>query len=363
MNILILTGKFGMGHESVARALSEEILSNRNHKILRVDILDYLYPQFSDYVYGSFNIVVNKYPELHNKFYDLMNNGKIMDLRHSLSLNRKIDFLIKSHKIDLVISTMPLSNLIMSNYKAYKNKELELVSVITDIEAHSKWIFKNIDHYLVPSKSSREDLLKMGIDSHRIHITGIPLRKEFQRKFEITGFKNKKVLILGGGLGLIPNIDRLLLALRKEEIEVTIVTGKNLKLKTYLEKEYPKVNVLGFVDDMDRLMEESNYIISKAGGITSFEAIKARTPIVVIEPFLKQEIENSKFIEKNRIGRVVWNIEELEGEIASLFSDEISYYRQLLKMEELTASMDSSLILSLIDSLTYRDKVIDYGDL
>ena len=48
MNILILTGKFGMGHVKCAEAISEEIhASNADASITTVDVMDYLFPHFT----------------------------------------------------------------------------------------------------------------------------------------------------------------------------------------------------------------------------------------------------------------------------------------------------------------------------
>ena len=50
MNILILTGKFGMGHYSAAEAIKQEIEENYkdiNVNIKIIDIIDYLFPAIS----------------------------------------------------------------------------------------------------------------------------------------------------------------------------------------------------------------------------------------------------------------------------------------------------------------------------
>ena len=44
--------------------------------------------------------------------------------------------------------------------------------------------------------------------------------------------------------------------------------------------------------ELSDYLKESDVIITKPGGITTFEAIKARTPLYVIEPTLEQELGN-----------------------------------------------------------------------
>ena len=73
MNILILTGRFGMGHYSAANAIKEEIEScYYDMKIDIVDIVEYLVPETSQYVYGSFEVLVSKFGNIYNFFNKVM---------------------------------------------------------------------------------------------------------------------------------------------------------------------------------------------------------------------------------------------------------------------------------------------------
>ena len=76
MKVLILTGKFGMGHYSVSEAIKEEI-NNKDSKIevKIVDIIDYLMPSASKVIYKSFNTLVTKWSNLYN--FISMNNEDI----------------------------------------------------------------------------------------------------------------------------------------------------------------------------------------------------------------------------------------------------------------------------------------------
>ena len=53
-------------------------------------------------------------------------------------------------------------------------------------------------------------------------------------------------------------------------------------------------------------MKKAELIITKAGGITLFEAIHSNTPIYIVYPFLSQEIGNAKFVENKGLGKVIW---------------------------------------------------------
>ncbi|HBZ0261345.1 TPA: UDP-diphospho-muramoylpentapeptide beta-N-acetylglucosaminyltransferase, partial [Clostridioides difficile] len=56
MKVLILTGKFGMGHYSASNSLSEDIKAKfDNSEITIKDIFEYIMPNYSDKMYKTFS--------------------------------------------------------------------------------------------------------------------------------------------------------------------------------------------------------------------------------------------------------------------------------------------------------------------
>ena len=122
------------------------------------------------------------------------------------------------------------------------------------------------------SKKTKNEILKKGVPKNKVIITGIPVRDEFKKKYQK---KNKKeVLIMGGGLGIIPAIYKLIDDLTEDEsIKIRIIVGKNEDLLRKLKKKYPKLSIIGYTDELHKYMKEASLIVTKAGGITIFEAI------------------------------------------------------------------------------------------
>ena len=61
MNIIILTGRFGMGHIKAAEAIREEILrDNEANNVEIIDFMDYMFPAISKYIYKGFNFLVKQ---------------------------------------------------------------------------------------------------------------------------------------------------------------------------------------------------------------------------------------------------------------------------------------------------------------
>ena len=87
--------------------------------------------------------------------------------------------------------------------------------------------------------------------------------------------------------------------------------------------KYKNIKVIGYTEEVSKYMKNSDLIISKSGGITLFEAIYSEVPMYVINPFLVQEIKNSKFIEKEKIGKVIRDKDfDIVSDILNLINDD-----------------------------------------
>lgn len=99
---------------------------------------------------------------------------------------------------------------------------------------------------------------------------------------------------MGGGLGLIPEADALLEALgRDASLHVTVIAGRNEALLRRVRERFPQVEAVGYTDRVEQYMGRADLVITKSGGITTFEAIYAQTPLYVLRPFLVQETGNA----------------------------------------------------------------------
>ena len=57
------------------------------------------------------------------------------------------------------------------------------------------------------------------------------------------------------------------------------------------------MRALGFVDEVDVLLEACDVLVSKAGGLTCSEALVKHTPMVIFRPTPGQEVNNARFLE------------------------------------------------------------------
>ncbi len=309
MNVLILTGRFGMGHYSAASTISQQIQQQYpTANIVLKDIFELITPRHYHSFYQAYTAMVNHASIFYNTYYKLTEKNKRNIKPPMMLLLFQILYrLLKQVQPDIIFSTLPLCSQLVSQYQNYHYLSAPLVTCITDISTHSEWINEHTSYYLVGSRAVKEELINRGVAPSIIHVSGIPVKSEFKQKHPVYGMEKKQLLIMGGGLGLIPTSPKFYQQLNQlHTVKTTIILGNNQKLYRKLSGIYDNIEVIGYTDKVYEYMQKADMILSKPGGITMFESIYSELPLLVICPFLEQEIKNAKFIEHHGIGKVIW---------------------------------------------------------
>ncbi len=301
MNILILTGKFGMGHLSAANALREQ-LGQDGHRAEVVDLFEYAAPELAQAMYWWFNVLVTYGGVFYNIYHDLTVNDS-GDSRGD-NLLGGLDRLLDEYEPDVVVSTHPICSAAMAKYKEEGPSDIPLVTCVTDVTCHSEWLHPATDCYLVAEESVRQGFIAKGADPDAVVVSGIPVSGRFQPARKDPS-QRRELLIMGGGLGLMPRRDSFYQALNGlPGVHTTILTGRNDKLFQRLNGRYENIEAVPFTTQVDKYMARASLMLSKPGGITCFEAIAARLPILAWQPFLKQEQENANFLVRRGMARI-----------------------------------------------------------
>ena len=356
MKILILTGKFGMGHWSASMSLRQQLLRafpGAEAEVL--DLIAYTRPNSSEAMYRWFNLLVTQGSGLFNLYYKLTEDLPAGDWRlfEEQEMDR-LEELLADRQPDAVIATHPICARMMSRWKKETGSALPLITCVTDLSSHSEWIHKGTDCYLVGSEEIKEKLAAKGVDREIICVTGIPVRLEFKRPGRRRADGQRRLLIMGGGLGLMPRKDPFYEALNAlPNVRTTIITGSNQKLYDRLAGKYPNIEVLGFTDRVYEYMAASDLVLTKPGGITMFESIFSELPILVWEPFLEQEKNNARFLVKRGLGRVAAKEpDECLTAIRELIYDDYTLADMSAKMHALKEQLEQESLTHILARLT-----------
>jgi processive 1,2-diacylglycerol beta-glucosyltransferase len=121
---------------------------------------------------------------------------------------------------------------------------------------------------------------------------------------------------MGGGMGF-GNIENTMASLLNSNLDIQIiaVTGTNQRLKHQLEESArnssKKVVILSYTDRINELMDISDLLITKPGGMTVSEALVKGLPIFIISPIPGQEEGNASFLIKSGVASKIVNSNHL----------------------------------------------------
>ena len=330
--VLILTAQFGAGHISAANAIRDYILEQDNTcNIIIQNFISASIPQMNKSMVKLYENNTKYTPGLYNYYYYLKKSFYSKNnLYHKLYTPKLIEYILDK-KPDLIISTFPLAASCVHNFKIkYPDLDIPTLTVITDVVDSLEWIYPDTSMYFVPSCEIKNRFVQKGISPKCIKTTGIPINKHFYTDEKIHIPNKYRILLLGGGRGLFDVDNDFMYWIDEfikdcpDNIEVTIVTGKNAKLYKYFTEKKPlsNIKVLGYVNDMHNLIKNYDFMITKPGGATLFEGIHSQTPVIVKVPKVGQEIENAKFIIDKGIGVVYTDTNDLKNIFYELVSGE-----------------------------------------
>lgn len=322
MKVVILAAKYGMGHMSAAKSIEQDIKKfNNSAEVKIIDFYEYTMPVLSKYLYKAFSWLIKYAQPLYSSYYtdsDKKTGNNDLLTRKFAAFAKKLEV---EEKPDVIISTFPLISKGIGYYKEISGSKVHLITTITDVSSHHEWINEGTDKYLVACEDIKNELIDKGIDSDRIVVYGIPVSNLFRDNYSrgterkslfsspkvvnIMDYskKNKELLIMGGGLGLLPKEESFYEKLNTlDNLHTTIVTGNNKEMYDHLKDKYERITVLGFSNNVHELMDRADCVVTKPGGITVFEAIYSLTPIISFESSLPNEVKNIDFIEDNNFG-------------------------------------------------------------
>ena len=312
MKIWILTSGFGSGHRSAAEALAEAERS-KGHTVVVSDIVELLYPRQAKLIYAFFRRVICKNSWVYN-FLNQFGRKEYETATISPNLQKEMDRICP----DQIITTW-------SGCGRKLGKVPVPVHVcITDLGVHTGWLYPYATSYWVATREVAEKLKGMNIADEKIQIRGIPVREKFRCLPQKSVLhKTKQLLIMGGGLGIIPWLDEFLQESKgMPDVRITVIAGKNHSLYKRLIRVYPWVHTVGFVQNIDQYLAQADLVLSKPGGISIFESIYAATPYIAMYPAYEHELENADFIERERIGLTIHAGESVYWKIKALLANE-----------------------------------------
>lgn len=246
----------------------------------------------------------------------------------------------------IVVSVHPLTQHIFARVLKETGLagKIPLVTVVTDpcYGFWKGWACDDVQLYLVASPEARDQLIDYGIAPERIKISGMPVHPKFVFPGEqaaraartAIGLDAEKftVFVNAGweGGGNIPEIFRELIH-GELDVQAIFLAGRNEELRLTAESmaaeaRFP-IKVIGYSDQVEQLMGAANVMISKLGGLTTFEALACRLPIIAdaITTPMPQEIGTANLIIKRGAGILLNQARDIVPIVRRMVEDTAHY--------------------------------------
>lgn len=328
--ILILYSKTGGGHFRVARSVEKEL------KQLNPACHVTLYDGLEQTNYGlrtnpskGFLLLTSKLLHLYNAGYLATNNHlgtKLLrkDIKETWGANlRKV---IDEQSPDIIISTHHF--LSPSTIKGPK-PAVPFLMVVSDLGHPHKIWFDSLLHTIFVLDRNMVNYANSMLDEHKLKNKvrpeiincgfpiGVHLGKRTDKQLHNT------LLLMGGGAGT-GNLEEQAIKLVKSfpNKKIIVVCGNNEKLKIkLLNKNIRNLQVYGFINNIDKVIDQSDIVITKAGPNTIMENILHNKPLIITSWVGMQEKGNGDYVKKLGVGISIEDINDLPVAVNSVYNN------------------------------------------
>lgn len=362
MKVLILSVGTGHGHNQVGSAIKNRIDSYENMQCEKLDTFKYIHPILGSSLAEGYLMATKYTPGFYGKFYHMAERRKPSDTLSVVRavnsiLARKLTDFLEDYRPEVTVCTHVFAAQMITRLKKRPLAGMTL-GVVTDFTIHPYWEETDLDYYITPNEMLNEQALQKGIALEKICPVGIPIHEKFSSKVgkssarDLLQLEDKPtVLVMGGSMGY-GNILEVLEQLDTSPLDFQIlcVCGNNASLKERIDEmlSRKKIYNYGFVNNIDLLMDASDCIITKPGGLTVSESLAKGLPMILVNPIPGQEERNAQFLVENGAAIAVTKDTSADLALEGILRNGFTQAKLLESVEKLARPHASSDVCDLI---------------
>ncbi|HEY9788005.1 MAG TPA: glycosyltransferase [Candidatus Obscuribacterales bacterium] len=323
----------GGGHRSAVEAINaalNEVISKdfpeHSFHIMSDAAVEKSHP-INQFFVDLYNYLLRHRQEWMKYYFWAIQTFKPNDTELGYQMIKKYFFhLMAEMRPSVIVSVHPMTNQYVA--RALKEENLagkvKLITVVTDPNGNfwRGWACPDGDLTLVPNSLSKQQLVEWGVPSEKIRIVGMPVHPDFTRPPTLTredflgplGLDPAKLTLCinagwaGGGnmVDIYRQLDHV-----ERDIQVVFMCGRNEKLYSYAKHLTAgrrwKTAVMPFYEKMSDVMAHVDLMVTKAGGLTTFEALARRLPMAfdTITPPMPQEMGTVDLLVKEKLAHKI----------------------------------------------------------
>jgi processive 1,2-diacylglycerol beta-glucosyltransferase len=353
--ILILTASYGEGHNSAARGIRDGLARTAPAAEVEMhDLFGETYGRFNDLIRQAYLAVVNHMPRAWGSVYRWLDRKKTFDkdFTRFSPLKKRLTDLLSRFQPDVVVSVFPAYPYLLQQVLG-PSRSCKSVVVVTDsITVNAIWYRCAADYFLVPNPQSAAVVRAGGIAPELIKTFGFPVSPKFadlprDRQAPSSESPPHVLYMINAGTRRAPELVGRLLDLN---IELIVTVGRDEKLRRAIEavagnseiigarenfrsrKACPersrRIEILGWTDQLPRILCQSHLLIGKAGGAMVQETIAAGCPMIINHIVSGQEEGNAQLIVETNSGAIVHSPAEVAAQVQRAFADDARLWRE-----------------------------------
>lgn len=339
--LLILTAGFGEGHNAAARALALACDERHGPGGARVaDVFALAAPRLNRLLRRAYVGLINQAPNVWSAAYGWLDRSTVFPyvLRSMRWERGVITELIRREEPAAIVCTFPAYAYLLGALSRDGRMSVPFFNIVTDsISINSLWWRGGAAGWFLPNEDSAHVLRRARIDERKLHVLGFPVPPFFDAQAEELsppplgyGVTPRVLYIINSGTRGAAETARRLLT--ETPWEITCTVGRNQPLRNELQRlsagRAMPCRILGWTDEIPRLLMTHHVVVSKAGGATTQEALAARCPMIVNQIVPGQEEGNYALLRRHGIGALAETPTEVIAALRLAFRAQGLIWRQ-----------------------------------
>lgn len=325
MKILFLSATVGAGHNVIAQNISNELNKMGNEtKIVKLFDKAPFFNWILTKIFFKLNALT---PKIFSKAYQQQKTKKQIPFESLMLHSAKKHVLkeINDFKPDVIFCTIVYAALFLEKYKDSIDGNPQRYFYVTDYDLMPQYKrTRALDYLVIPTENLFNQVIKDEFSAEKVYTINLPVAEKFNLSLNKDELQKKynldpdifTILIMSGAAGG-ADLKQILKSLSQEEdkLQLIIVNGKNKKSFNMVERLKKKTNKtilnFGYCSNIDELMEVSNLLIGKPGGMTLNESMSKQLPMCSLTNIPEPELSNLKFFKDKGIMIPIDNKKEI----------------------------------------------------
>jgi UDP-N-acetylglucosamine:LPS N-acetylglucosamine transferase len=352
--MIVSASGYGRGHEALADALVEELgVTVPAASVVVVDGMQETFGRLNRRGRDAYARQVAQDPAGYGRGYALSAlpaPARGLGRAFWLVATRALADQAREHRPDVVVSTHPFMTNALGRMRRHGQLAAPVLVPLHNLDPHPSWMAPGVDLHVanVPEDVPRIERnfrrayqrAELRLETAtppvdlRLHSHFSPEQQTAARRRFGLPEEAPVLLVSGGSLDYpLPDEDFQALLDSRPDLHVAVTTGRSDEFAAALRSAFPggRLHPIPFTTDMPDLLRASDGVLLKDTGMTTYEALRAGTPVILYRPLPGQGVAGAAALAGDGYGTLARDQDELVSLARRLTSSDPELARRVEK--------------------------------